>query len=134
MKRITHVGALALSMVLMTAGAALAQDPQPCAMMKDHQMGGMQQQGMPGMGMGMMEMCEKMQGTAQECKMMKNMKEQRQRMSEIRKHLREMKKHMYMMDEMMDEMMDGMMMQRQQGMTPSRSESEPQEHHPAESK
>lgn len=132
MKRITHVGALALSMVLMTAGAALAQDPQPCAMMKDQQMGGMQQQGMPGMGMGMMEMCEKMQGTAQECKMMEGMKGQHQSMVEMKKHLREMKKHMNMLDEMMDGMMDNMMMQRQQGMTPSRSGSESQEHHPAE--
>lgn len=95
-------------------------------------MGGMQQQGMPGMGMGMMEMCEKMQGTAQECKMMEGMKGQHQSMVEMKKHLREMKKHMNMLDEMMDGMMDNMMMQRQQGMTPSRSGSESQEHHPAE--
>jgi hypothetical protein len=59
----------------------------------------------------------------QGCKMMGDMKKQQQLLLEMKKHMR-----------MMDEMMDGMMMQRQQGMTPSRSESEPQEHHPAESK
>jgi hypothetical protein len=128
-------GTLALTVVLMTAGAALAQQPQPCAMMKDHQMGGMQQQGMPGMGMGMMEMCQKMQeGTGQDCKMMEGMKGQHQSMVEMKKHLREMKKHMNMLDEMMDGMMEKMMMQRQQGMTSSESGSESQEHHPAESK
>lgn len=133
MNRVKCAGALALAMVCMTVGTVSAQQPQPCAMMKDHQMGGKQQQGMPGMGMGMMEMCQKMQeGTAQECKMMEGMKGQRQPMVEMRKHLREMKKHMNMLDEMMDGMMDNMMMQRQQGMTPSGSGSESQEHHPDE--
>jgi hypothetical protein len=152
MNRVKYAGALALAAALMTAGTASAQQPQPCAMMKDHQMGGMrqsgpgtmkqdhqmggmQQQGMSGMGMGMMEMCQKMQeGTAQECRMMEGMKGERQPMVEMKKHLREMKKHMNMLDEMMDGMMDKMMMQRRQGMTPSGSESEPQEHHPGESK
>ena len=153
MNRLKCACALALGMVLMTAVSVPAQQPQPGMMMKDHQMGGMQQsgpgtmkqdnqmggmqqQGMPGgMGMGMMEMCQKMQeGTAQDCKMMEGMKGQHQSMLEMKKHLREMKKHMNMLDEMMDGMMDKMMMQRQQGMTPSGSESEPQEHHPSESK
>lgn len=147
MNRLKCAGALALAMAFMTAGTASAQQPQPCAMMKDqqmggmqqsgpgtmkqdNQMGGMQQQGMSGMGMGMMEMCQKMQeGTAQDCKMMEGMKGQHQSMLEMKKHLREMKKHMQMMDEKMDEMMDGMMgkmmMPRRQGMTPSGTESEP---------
>lgn len=51
MNRLKCAGTLALAMAFMTAGTASAQQPQPCAMMKDHQMGGMQQQGMPGMGM-----------------------------------------------------------------------------------
>ena len=129
-------GTLALGMVLMTAVSVPAQQPQPGMMKQDKQMGGMQQQGMPGgMGMGMMEMCQKMQeGTAQDCKMMEGMKGQHQSMLEMKKHLREMKKHMIMLDEMMDGMMEKMMMQPQQGMTPPGSESEPQEHHPAESK
>src|SRR5574337_374071 len=135
MNRVKCAGALALVVALMTARAVLAQQSQPCAMMQDQQMGGMQQQGMPGMGMGMMEMCQKMQeGTAQDCKMMEGMKGQHQSMLEMKKHLREMKKHMNMLDEMMDGMMEKMMMQRQQGMTPSGSGSEPQEHHPAEDK
>src|SRR5574337_1401038 len=157
MNRVKCAGALALVMACMTAGSASAQQSQLCARMKDHQMGGMQQQGMPGMGMGMMkqdqqmggmqqqgmsgmgmgmmEMCQKMQeGATQDCKMMEGMKGQHQSMLEMKKHLREMKKHMNMLDEMMDGMMEKMMMQRQQGMTPSGSGSEPQEHHPAEDK
>lgn len=109
------------------------QQSGPGTMKQDHQMGGMQQQGMPGMGMGMMKQDKEM-GGMQGCKMMEGMKGQHQSMAEMKKHLREMKKHMNMLDEMMDGMMDKMMMQRQQGMTPSGSESEPQEHHPAESK
>ncbi|HWQ70592.1 MAG TPA: hypothetical protein VN494_11700 [Patescibacteria group bacterium] len=131
MNRVKCAGALALAMTFMTVGAASAQQAQPCAMMKDHQMGGMQQQGMPGMGMGMMKQDKEM-GGMQGCKMMEGMKGQHQSMIEMKKHLREMKKHMNMLDEMMDGMMDKMMMQRQQGMTPSGSESEPQEHHPDE--
>jgi hypothetical protein len=125
MKLFTYVGALALTVVLMTAGAALAQQPQPCAMMKDHQMGGMQQQGMPGMGMGMMKQDkqDKEMGDMQGCKMMGDMKKQQQLLLEMKKHMR-----------MMDEMMEMMMMQRQQGMTLPESGSETQEHHPAESK
>jgi len=65
---------------------------------------------------------DKQMGGMQDCKMMGEMKNQQQLM-------REMKKHMRMMDEMME-----MMMQPQQGMAPSGSESEPQEHHPGESK
>jgi hypothetical protein len=114
---------------------------QDCKMMEgmmkpDQQMGDMQQQGMSGMGMGMMEMCQKMQeGTAQDCKMMDGMKGQHQSMIGMKKHLREMKKHMNMLDEMMDAMMDKMMMQRRQGMTPpSGGGSAPQEHYPGESK
>jgi hypothetical protein len=136
MNPLKFAGTLALGMVLMTAVSVPAQQPQPGMMKQDKQMGGMQQQGMPGgMGMGMMEMCQKMQeGTAQDCKMMEGMKGQHQSMVEMKKHLREMKKHMNMLDEMMDGMMDKMMMQRQQGMTPPGSGSEPQEHHPGESK
>ena len=158
MNPLKWAGTLALGMVFMTAASVMAQQSQPCMMMKDQQMGSMEQQGMPGMGMGMMkqgkemggmpqqgmpggmgmgmmEMCQKMQeGTAQGCTMMEGMKGQHQSMAEMKKHLREMKKHMNMLDEMMDGMMDKMMMQRQQGMTPPGSESEPQEHHPGESK
>ena len=153
-----RTGMSAFIVVLGVSVAAFAEEPSPGMMKQDHQMGGMQQQGMPGMGMGMMkqgkemggmqqqgmpggmgmgmmEMCQKMQEeTAQGCKMMEGMKGQHQSMLEMKKHLREMKKHMNMLDEMMDGMMDKMMMQRQQGMTPSGSESEPQEHHPGESK
>ncbi|MBZ0160538.1 hypothetical protein [Candidatus Methylomirabilis sp.] len=134
MKVMKCMGMLALIAMLGVPMSVLAQQPGS-GMKQDHQMGGMQQQGMPGMGMGMMEMCQKMQeGTAQGCKMMEEMKGERQPMVEMKKHLREMKKHMNMLDEMMDGMMDNMMMQRQQGMTPSGSESESQEHHPGESK
>ena len=156
MNLLKFAGTLALAMVFMTAASVPAQQPQPGMMMKDDQMGGMQQRGMPGMGMmkqgkemggmqqqgmpggmgmGMMEMCQKMQeGTAQGCNMMEGMKGQHQSMVEMKKHLREMKKHMNMLDEMMDGMMDKMMMQRQQETTPPGSASEPQEHHPGESK
>ncbi len=153
-----RTGMSAFIVVLGVSVAAFAEEPSPGMMKQDHQMGGMQQQGMPGMGMGMMkqgkemggmqqqgmpggmgmgmmEMCQKMQeGTAQGCKMMEGMKGRPQSMVEMKKHLREMKKHMNMLDEMMDGMMDKMMMERQQGMTPPGSESEPQEHHPGESK
>lgn len=136
MKVMKRLGVLACIAILGVPMSVLAQQPGP-GMKQDHQMGGMQQQGMQ--GMGMMEMCQKMQeGAAQDCKMMEGMKGQHQSMLEMKKHLREMKKHMQMMDEKMDEMMEGMMgkmmMPRRQGMTPSGTESEPQEHHPAESK
>ncbi|MBI2883026.1 MAG: hypothetical protein HYY11_03820 [Candidatus Methylomirabilis oxyfera] len=125
MNRVKCAGALALAMVCMTAGTASAQQPQPCAMMKDHQMGGMGQQGMPGMGMGMMnrDKQDKEMGGMQGCKMMDDMKKQHQLLLEMKKHMR-----------MMDEMMEMMVMPRQQGMTPPGSGSEPQEHHPGEGK
>jgi len=134
MKRIGMLACVALLGIPVTV---LAQQPGS-GMKQDHQMGGMQQQGMG--GMGMMEMCQEMQETAQDCKMMDGMKGQHQLMSEMKKHLREMKKHMQMMDEKMDEMMEGimgkMMMPRGQGMgggmTPQGGGSEKQEHHPAQ--
>ena len=118
-----RTGMLAFIVVLGVSVAAFAEEPSPGTMKQDHQMGGMQQRGMSGMGMGMgMMKQDKQMGGMQDCKMMGEMKNQQQLM-------REMKKHMRMMDEMME-----MMMQPQQGMTPSGSESEPQEHHPSESK
>lgn len=128
-----RAGMVAFIAVFGMSVAAMAQPPGPGMMKQDHQMGGMQQ-GMGG-GMGMMDMCQKMQeGTGQDCKMMEGMGSRSQHISEMRKHLREIKKHVNMMDEMMDEMMEKMMMRRQQGMTPSGPGSESQEHHPAESK
>ncbi|TAL41251.1 MAG: hypothetical protein EPN89_19305 [Methylovulum sp.] len=120
MNSLKFAGTLALAMVFMTAASVMAQQSQPCMMMKDHQMGGMQQQGMP--GMGMMKQGKEM-GGMQNCMMMEEMKDQQQLMQEMKKHMR-----------MMDEMMDKMMMQRQQGMTPQGSGSEQQEHHPSEGK
>lgn len=129
MNRMKYAGALAVAMVVMTAGNALAQSPQPCAMMKDHQMGDMQQQGTSGMGMGRMKQDKQMGGMQdckmmQDCPMMQDVKDQQQLMLE-------MKKHMQMMDKMME-----MMMQRQQGMgmTPSGGASTQQEHHPAQNR
>src|SRR5574337_2099216 len=97
MNRVKCAGVLASAMVLITAGSAPAQQPQPCAMMKDHQMGGMQQQGMPGMGM-MQQDKDKQMGRMQGCMMMEDMKKQQQLMLEMMKHMR-------MMDEMMEMMM-----------------------------
>lgn len=125
MNRIRCAGIVAFTMVVVSAGSALAQQPQPCAMMKDHQMGGMQQ-GKSGMGMGMMKQDkqDKEMGGMQGCMMMEDMKKQQQL-------LMEMKKHMKMMDEMME-----MMMQPRQGMgmgtMPQEGGSAPQEHHPAQ--
>jgi len=115
---------LAFIVVLGVSVAAFAEEPGPGTMKQDHQMGGMQQRGISGMGMGMgMMKQDKQMGGMQGCMMMEDMKDQQQLMREMKKHMR-----------MMDEIMDKMMMQRQQGMTPSGSESEPQEHHPGESK
>lgn len=120
MNTLKCAGTLALAMVVMTAGTAPAQQPQPCAMMKDQQTGGMQQ---GRSGMGMMKQ-DKETGGMQGCMMMEDMKKQQQL-------LLEMKKHMKMMDEMME-----MMMQPRQGMgmgtMPQGGGSTQQEHHPAQ--
>lgn len=132
MKLMKRMGTLAFVAMLGVPASVLAQQPGPGMMKQDHEMGERQQKGMG--GMGMMEMCQKMQGMAGDSKMMEGMKGQHQLISEMKKHMREINKHMRMLDEMMDGMMDAMMMQRQQGMASPGSGSEQQEHHPGEGK
>lgn len=118
MKLIKSVGMLGFIAVLGVAVAVVAEQPGSGMTKQDHQMGGMQQQGMP--GMGMMRQDKQMSGM-QGCPMMQDMKDQQQLMLE-------MKKHMQMMDKTME-----MMMQRRQEMTAPGGESAQQEHHPKQS-
>lgn len=145
-----RVGALAFMAVFGMAASVLAQQSGSGMMMKDHQTGGMQQQGMPSTDMtkqdkqmGGMQDCKMMEGKGvtkqdqeagggmqQGCKMMEGMSMMKQEMKDQQQLMQEMKTHMKMMDEMME-----MMMQRRQGMgmTPSGGGLEQQEHHPGKS-
>ena len=70
MKLMKRVGMLAFIAVLGVPVSVLAQQPDPGVMKQDHQMGGMQQQGMPGMGTMKQD---KQMGGMQDCKMMEGM-------------------------------------------------------------
>jgi hypothetical protein len=120
MKVMKRLGVLACIAILGVPMSVLAQQPGP-GMKQDHQMGGMQQQGMSGIGMGMMKQDkqDKEMGGMQDCKMMEGMMKPDQQMGDMQQQGMQGMGMMEMCQKMQEgtaqdcKMMDGMKGQHQ---------------------